>query len=90
MGNSTDVPLVQRVSAWVEIVPRLLAHLDIQHVSLASHSAGTIYLLNTLYYCRDILRPDKPMVTLLGARRLLQKQLRSLSPISQIDGHHEI
>jgi hypothetical protein len=34
----------QRVSTWIETVPRLLAHLDIQHVSLASHSAGTIYL----------------------------------------------
>ncbi|KGO75406.1 hypothetical protein PITC_080920 [Penicillium italicum] len=66
MGNSTDVPLAQRVSTWVEIVPRLLAHLNIQHVSLASHSAGTIYLLNTLYYCRDILNPKKPMATLLA------------------------
>ncbi|KAJ5543499.1 hypothetical protein N7535_005923 [Penicillium sp. DV-2018c] len=66
MGNSTDVALAQRVSAWIETVPRLLAHLNIQHVSLASHSAGTIYLLNTLYHCRDILRPDKPMATLLA------------------------
>ncbi|KAJ5142653.1 uncharacterized protein N7515_001440 [Penicillium bovifimosum] len=66
MGKSTDVALAQRVSAWIEIVPRLLAHLNIQHVSLASHSAGTIYLLNTLYHCRDILRPDKAMVTLLA------------------------
>ncbi|KAJ5170187.1 uncharacterized protein N7500_002970 [Penicillium coprophilum] len=66
MGNSTEVPLAQRVSAWVETVPRLLAHLDIQHVSLVSHSAGTMYLLNTLYYCRDILYPEKPMVTFLA------------------------
>ncbi|KAJ5788668.1 hypothetical protein N7457_003658 [Penicillium paradoxum] len=66
MGNSTDVPLAQRVSVWVETVPRLLAHLGIQHVALASHSAGTIYLLNTLYCCRDILHPEKPMVSLLA------------------------
>ncbi|KAJ6190844.1 hypothetical protein N7519_000865 [Penicillium mononematosum] len=66
MGGSTDVPLSQRVSTWIETVPRLLAHLDIQHVSLASHSAGTIYLFNTLYYCRDILYPEKPMVSLLA------------------------
>ncbi|KAJ5976887.1 hypothetical protein N7501_000229 [Penicillium viridicatum] len=66
MGNSTDVPLAQRVSTWIEIVPRLLAHVGIQHVSLASHSAGTIYLLNTLYHCRDILYPKQPMATLLA------------------------
>jgi len=66
MGNTTDVPLAQRVSVWIEIVPRLLAHLGIKHVCLASHSAGTIYLLNTLYCCREILDPEKPMVTFLG------------------------
>ncbi|KAJ5206706.1 hypothetical protein N7472_003154 [Penicillium cf. griseofulvum] len=66
MGNFTEVPLAQRVSIWIETVPRLLAHLGIRHVSLASHSAGTIYLLNTLYYCRDILYPEKPMVSLLA------------------------
>ncbi|KAF9247422.1 hypothetical protein LCP9604111_6121 [Penicillium roqueforti] len=66
MGNSTDVPLAQRMSTWIETVPRLLAHLDIQHVSLASHSAGTMYLFNTLYHCRDILYPEKPMATVLA------------------------
>ena len=66
MGSTTDVPLAQRMSVWVEIVPRLLAHLGIQHVTLASHSAGTMYLLNTLWSCRDILDPHHPRVTLLG------------------------
>lgn len=65
MGGSSDVPLAQRVSVWVETVPRLLAHLGIQHVALASHSAGTIYLFNTLYHCRDLLYRNAP-VTLLG------------------------
>ncbi|CAG7961856.1 unnamed protein product [Penicillium olsonii] len=66
MGSTTDVPLAQRMSVWVEIVPRLLAHLGIQHVTLASHSAGTMYLLNTLWSCRDILDPHHPRVTLLA------------------------
>lgn len=65
MGGSTDVPLSRRVSVWIETVQRLLAHLDIQRVALVSHSAGTIYLMNTLSHCRDILYPDAP-VTLLG------------------------
>jgi pimeloyl-ACP methyl ester carboxylesterase len=66
MGHSTDVPLHQRISVWVELVPRLLAHLGIAHVALASHSAGTIYLLNTLSCCRHVLHPDTPFMALLG------------------------
>ncbi|KAJ6004376.1 hypothetical protein N7522_006021 [Penicillium canescens] len=66
MGGSTDVPLVQRMSIWVELVPRLLAHLGIQHVALASHSAGTMYLLNTLYHCRDLLYPNNMVINMLA------------------------
>jgi pimeloyl-ACP methyl ester carboxylesterase len=66
MGHSTDVPLRQRLNTWIELVPRFLAHLQIEHVTLASHSAGTIYLLNTLIRCRNILHPNTPMVILVG------------------------
>ncbi|KPM42940.1 hypothetical protein AK830_g3636 [Neonectria ditissima] len=66
MGKSTDVPLHQRVPVWIELVPQLLDHLGIKHVSLASHSAGTIYLMNTLYHHRALLRPDKPFVAFLS------------------------
>ncbi|EFW17421.1 conserved hypothetical protein [Coccidioides posadasii str. Silveira] len=37
-----------RVSIWIETVRGILKHLSIPHVALASHSAGTIYLLNTV------------------------------------------
>lgn len=66
MGRSTDVLLEQRFSVWVELVPKLLQHLGIHHVSLVSHSAGTMFLLNTLHHCRSILDPDRPFVALLG------------------------
>ena len=66
IGKSTQVPLQQRLKTWVELVPKLLAHLNIEHVSLVSHSAGTLYLLNTLYSCRELLSPT-PYVALLGA-----------------------
>lgn len=66
MGHSTDVPLAQRVTTWIEVAPRLLAHLQIKHVALASHSAGTIYLLNTLVRCCEILDPNRPLVALVG------------------------
>jgi pimeloyl-ACP methyl ester carboxylesterase len=63
MGASTDVPLNQRVTSWVDLVPRLLAHLDIARVNLVSHSAGTVFLLNTLAQCRELVNPE---VFLLG------------------------
>lgn len=66
MGGSASVPDESRVDLWVELVPLLLAHLSIDHVALMAHSAGTIYLLNTLFYCRDILDPAYPYVALLG------------------------
>jgi len=58
MGASTDVPLGQRVAAWTDMLPRLLAYLDIRRVSLVAHSAGTIYLLNTWAQCRDYVNPN--------------------------------
>ncbi|CAJ2500424.1 Uu.00g032770.m01.CDS01 [Anthostomella pinea] len=66
MGSSTDVPLEQRVPVWVELVPQLLAHLGIEHVALVSHSAGAIYLLNTLYHCRGLLDPERPFVAFMA------------------------
>ncbi|PLB45836.1 hypothetical protein P170DRAFT_478771 [Aspergillus steynii IBT 23096] len=66
MGSSTPVPLEQRVSAWIDLVPALLSHLNIPHVALASHSAGMIYLLNTLHHCRDLLHPERPYVAFLA------------------------
>jgi len=66
MGHSTEVALSLRLSTWIRTVPLLLEHLDIKHVALVSHSAGTIYLLNTLHYHRDVLHPDRPFVALFG------------------------
>ncbi|KAE8392932.1 Alpha/Beta hydrolase protein [Aspergillus alliaceus] len=66
MGDSTDVPLDQRLPIWLELVPRLLTHLGIEHVALVSHSLGTIYLLNTLFYCRQYLHPVRPFVAFLA------------------------
>lgn len=57
MGASTDVPLAHRVDTWIEVLPKVLSHLKIPRVSLVSHSAGTIYLLNTWARCRDCINP---------------------------------
>ena len=65
MGGSTPVPSAVRMRVWLEAVPALLKNLNVQHVSLLCHSAGTIYGLNTLYYLRDILDPERPYVALI-------------------------
>ncbi|KAL7811399.1 alpha/beta-hydrolase [Trichoderma gracile] len=66
MGFSTEVPLSQRIPTWIRVVPRLLAHLDIPHVALVAHSAGTLYLLNTLHHYRNLLHPERPYVAIMG------------------------
>lgn len=66
MGGSACVPRESRVAIWLELVPLLLKHLSIDHVSLISHSAGIIYLLNTLVAHRDILDPEHPYIACLG------------------------
>jgi hypothetical protein len=66
MGGSASIPNESRIEVWVELVPLLLDHLSIDHVALIAHSAGTMYLLNTMFCCRDILDPEHPYVAFLG------------------------
>lgn len=66
MGGSTPVPLTDRILIWLETIPILLKHLSIEHVALVSHSAGTIYMLNTLYHLPQILYPSAPYAVLLA------------------------
>jgi hypothetical protein len=49
-----------------EMVPQFLRHLDIPYISLASHSGGSIYLLNTLLVYPHLLHPHKPYVCLFA------------------------
>jgi pimeloyl-ACP methyl ester carboxylesterase len=75
MGFSTEVPLAQRIPTWIRVVPRLLAHLDIPHVALVAHSAGTLYLLNTLHHYRDLLHPERPYVAIMGMQSFKSRSL---------------
>jgi pimeloyl-ACP methyl ester carboxylesterase len=45
-----------------EMVPALLTHLKISHVSLASHSGGDIYLLNIILTYPHLLHPTNPYI----------------------------
>jgi hypothetical protein len=56
----------QHLHDETDLVPALLKHAGVKHVALGSHSTGTIYVMNTLLYLRDILYPQKPYVALFG------------------------
>ncbi|KAJ4985649.1 hypothetical protein SVAN01_08824 [Stagonosporopsis vannaccii] len=62
ISGSQSVHLEMRIQIWLEMVPSLLAHLNIAHVSLASHSGGDIYLMNTLLTYPYLLHPETPYV----------------------------
>lgn len=62
-GGSTPVQISQRIPIFIETVPALLTHLKIQHIHLASHSAGTIYALNLLSHRPDLLSPTNPTMS---------------------------
>ncbi|KAK8873372.1 Alpha/Beta hydrolase protein [Apiospora arundinis] len=96
MGDSTNVPLAQRLAVWLETVPALLKHLGIDHVALVSHSAGTIYNLNLLYHFRDILSPTKPFVALFAPfvhptqSRVIYLQMAQYLPVPAFSAWHHI
>ncbi|KAG9255102.1 Alpha/Beta hydrolase protein [Emericellopsis atlantica] len=65
-GETKNVPLESRISAWTAAMPRFLEALGIKHVALLSHSAGTIYNLNLLWHHREVLHPTRPMIFFLA------------------------
>lgn len=53
-----------RVAAWLDIVPALLARLGVRHVSVAAHSGGAVYALNVVLRLRHLLSPHQPYLAL--------------------------
>lgn len=66
MGGSTAVPIAQRMQVVLETIPALLKTLNVEFVSLMTHSAGTLYTLNTLSHLRNILDPKRPFVAFIA------------------------
>lgn len=64
IGGTTKADAQFRLETWLEIVPALLRHLNISHVSVACHSAGTLYALHMLLHLRHLLDPKRPYVAL--------------------------
>lgn len=65
-GGSTPVPIGERLAVYLVAVPILLRHLGIKYVTLASHSGGAPYLLQTLLAERGLLHPKRPHIVLLA------------------------
>ncbi|KAF2473394.1 uncharacterized protein BDR25DRAFT_282909 [Lindgomyces ingoldianus] len=63
IGGSDPVEQSERIPMWLEMIPHLLSHLKISHVSITSHSGGMIYALNTMLTYPHLLHPTNPYVT---------------------------
>lgn len=67
MGGSTIVDVSLRLSVWLETVPFLLRNVvKTEHVSVAAHSCGAIYALNTIHELPWILAPSNPTLHLFS------------------------
>ncbi|KAF7712321.1 Alpha/beta hydrolase fold-1 domain-containing protein [Penicillium ucsense] len=66
LGGSTPVALTQRIPVWLEMVPVLLQHLEVETVTLVAHSSGVIYLFNTLYHLPQVVAAPAPTVYLIS------------------------
>jgi pimeloyl-ACP methyl ester carboxylesterase len=66
IGGTDSVNLNQRVATWLDMVPALLGHVGVKHVHLAAHSAGSIFVLNTILHQRHLLHPTRPFAAFFG------------------------
>jgi pimeloyl-ACP methyl ester carboxylesterase len=62
VGGTNSVPIEERIPVYLAMIPHLLQHLGIEHVSLAAHSFGTIYAINTLLLYPYLLYHENPYV----------------------------
>lgn len=76
-GKTPNVALEDRIDTYVAVVPKFLESLGVKHVALLSHSAGTLFNLNLLWHCRQILDPVHPRIFFFGKsiRRLLKSNV---------------
>jgi pimeloyl-ACP methyl ester carboxylesterase len=62
IGGSNSVPIEERIPVYLAMIPHLLQHLRIEHISLAAHSFGTIYALNMLLLYPNLFDQRNPYV----------------------------
>lgn len=62
VGGTDSVAIEERIPTYLAMIPHLLRHLGIEHVSLAAHSFGTVYAMNLLLLFPHLLHPERPYV----------------------------
>ncbi|KAF2204820.1 hypothetical protein GQ43DRAFT_116066 [Delitschia confertaspora ATCC 74209] len=62
VGGSDSVDLHERIQAWLEMIPHLLAYLEVSYITIASHSGGIIYALNTILNYPQFFHPKRPYI----------------------------
>ncbi|XWX01734.1 hypothetical protein V2A60_009763 [Cordyceps javanica] len=65
-GGTDEVEVQDRLRVWQCAIPALLAHLDIKHVSVGCHSAGTVYALDFILHHPQFLHPERPYLAIAG------------------------
>ncbi|KAF4987758.1 hypothetical protein FGRMN_10182 [Fusarium graminum] len=78
-GGTDPVKLDQRPFICRKMTLALLQHLGIKHVSVASHSGGTIYALDMLLHHPEILHPERSYIA-IGAPWILPSRSSLWSP----------
>ncbi|KND94707.1 hypothetical protein TOPH_00024 [Tolypocladium ophioglossoides CBS 100239] len=66
IGGTGDVTAERRMMVWRDVIPALLKHLGIRHVSLGSQSGGSIYVLDMLLHHPEFLHPERPYLAVGG------------------------
>ncbi|KAF4450060.1 hypothetical protein F53441_6765 [Fusarium austroafricanum] len=77
-GGTDPVKLEKRAPLCRKITLALLQNLNIKHVSLASHSGGTVYAFDMLLHHPEILHPERPYIA-IGAPWILPSHSKLLS-----------
>ncbi|KAM3511276.1 hypothetical protein MY11210_005077 [Beauveria gryllotalpidicola] len=65
-GGTDEVELQDRLRVWKDVIPALLTHLNIRHVSVGCHSAGTVYALDFILHHPEFLHPERPYLAIAG------------------------
>ncbi|KAM3463298.1 hypothetical protein BB8028_0004g09610 [Beauveria bassiana] len=65
-GGTDEVELKERLRVWQVVIPALLTHLNIKHVSVGCHSAGTVYALDFILHHPEFLHPERPYLAIAG------------------------
>ncbi|KAM3534155.1 hypothetical protein MY4038_002545 [Beauveria bassiana] len=65
-GGTDEVELKERLWVWQVVIPALLTHLNIKHVSVGCHSAGTVYALDFILHHPEFLHPERPYLAIAG------------------------